>query len=325
MVSESLVDCKKAEIQCGKTPSITINTNGQFWGVFYYERHLYLTHSDDKGKNFSTPVKINRTGEDVYTNGENRPKIAFGPQQQIYISWSAKTQGRFNGNIRFSKSTDGGQHFSTPVTINDDGLLTGHRFESLQITKSGLIYLIWIDKRDKIASKEKGTDYAGAAIYYAVSYDNGISFSKNKKIIDHSCECCRIATTQSGDDVVTMWRNIYDTNTRDHALSLLTSSMQPQDITIPVYRATIDDWKIDACPHHGPDISLSDNQGLHMAWFSDGNINKGLSYGFFDLKQNKIIRQQNIDDRPTASHPQVLFANNVVYYLWKRFDGNIGL
>ena len=313
--------CNKVSIHCSKTPSVTIDDTGKFWGVFYYKKHLYLTHSHNQGKNFSEPVKINSVAEDIYTNGENRPKIAIGLQQQIYISWSAKTEGRFNGNIRFSKSTDNGLSFSVPVTINDDGLLTGHRFESLQITKSGLIYLIWIDKRDKVLAKKKGKEYSGAAIYYTVSNDGGENFSKNKKIIDHSCECCRIVTSPLGDDIVAMWRNIFDTNTRDHALSLLTSSIQSDIASPKIYRATIDDWKIDACPHHGPDISSSKDQELHMAWFSDGTINQGLSYGLFDLSQKKLIRQNNIDKSPSASHPQVLYANSSVYYLWKRFDG----
>ncbi|MBL4661306.1 MAG: exo-alpha-sialidase [Alcanivoracaceae bacterium] len=313
-------NCNEASIQCGKTPTAIFDKNGKLWGVFYHEKYLYLSHSHNKGKSFSKPVKINAVAEEVYTNGENRPKIIIGPKQQIYISWTAITKGRFNGDIRFTKSTDGGTTFPSPVTINDDGLLTGHRFESLQISKSGVIYLIWIDKRDKVATKAKGQEYSGAAIYYATSYDNGKSFSTNKKVIDHTCECCRIATTQYKDNIVAMWRNIYATNTRDHALAVLTPAKLSVN-EVSIHRATIDNWNIDACPHHGPDISFSNEQGVHMAWFSDGSINKGLSYAFFDLKKNRIIKQKNMDERPGASHPQVLFANDKTYYLWKYFDG----
>lgn len=131
--------------------------------------------------------------------------MAVGKKGEIYISWTKKTKGRYFGEIRFSRSLDQGKTFSDPVTINNDGLLTSHRFESLHAAESGKVYIAWLDKRDPLAVREADGEYHGAALYYSVSSDSGNSFFQsetldNYRVANNSCECCRIAIESYGDD-----------------------------------------------------------------------------------------------------------------------------
>ncbi|MFT7130445.1 MAG: hypothetical protein ACI89U_002568 [Gammaproteobacteria bacterium] len=310
-------DCSEVSIDCGKTPSVIFDDTDRLWAIFVQGSHVYVTYSDDAGRAFSTPTKVNAVAETIDSNGENRPKIAVGLNGEIFLSWTQKTETRFTGNIRFSRSLDAGKTFETPKTINDDGLDVGHRFDQLYVSPKGLLYLAWLDKRDKAAATAKGKKYRGSAVYYAVSTDAGKNFGKNHKIADNSCECCRLTMAEaSGEKVALLWRHIFNTNTRDHAIATLT----PNGTIEGLSRSTADEWKIDACPHHGPDLAYAGDGTYHQAWFSLGDNHKGLFYGRYSSK-NGTHRVRAIDTSPGASHPQIAVLGNQLVYVWKLFDG----
>jgi hypothetical protein len=305
---------------CGVTPTPAFDLQGRLWVAFVQHGHVYVTHSQDLGSTFATPVAVNPVVEEIYTNGENRPKLAFGPKGEIYLSWTQKTNGRYTGDIRFSRSLDGGATFDAPRTINDDGLSVSHRFDSLLVTATGSIYIVWLDKRDKGAvERDSGRDYKGAAVYYTVSRDRGAHFEANRKLADHSCECCRIAVAPwEQDGLAVFWRHIFDINTRDHAFMTLNSTDNPG-----IRRITFDDWRIDACPHHGPAIGRSMDRGYHLAWFTNGPERKGIFYGHYRPVEKQMSRLRPVDDAAGAAHPQVLANERQTVLVWKTFDGKL--
>ncbi len=307
-------------IHCGKTPSAVFDNGGRLLAVFKQDKHVYFTVSRDAGKTYSEPRAVNSVPETIYANGENRPKIALGKDEEILVSWTQKTAERFSGNIRFSRSIDGGNSFSVPITVNDDGLMTSHRFDQLHVTPSGRVYIAWLDKRDKVAAMAEGGKYKGAALYYAVSDDAGLSFSNNIKVADGSCECCRIASANHGsDNMAVFWRHIYGLNTRDHGLAVLTPKGPAK-----VDRATQDEWKIDACPHHGPHMASATEPGrYHLVWFSQGDVRKGIHYGMYNAETAVMSNVIPVDHGAGASHPLVAAVGNTVYVLWKFYDGEI--
>ena len=166
--------------------------SGRLWLASIRGRHLYVSHSDDGGANLSAPVKVNAEPEDILGDGENRPKI-IARKGVVYVSYTRALEKPMTGDIRFSRSLDGGKSFSAPLTVNDNREVISHRFEAMGVNGRGQVYLAWLDKRDLSAALKKGEQYTGAAVYYAVSDDGGASFRPNVKVADHSCECCRVA------------------------------------------------------------------------------------------------------------------------------------
>lgn len=312
-------DAQPISVHCGSAPSATFDSEGKLWVTFVQDQHVYVSHSDDLGKNYATPVLVNPVKEDAEHNGENRPKIIVDGDSAIYVSWTKKTSPRFTGEIRFSRSIDGGMTFSAPRTINDDGLFAGHRFESLYLTESGHLYLTWIDKRDLEASLERGEDYSGAAVYYAVSTDRGATFSRNYRVANNSCECCRIAIAPRGpENIAILWRQIFGETTRDHAIAVLT----PEGAIHEMGRASYDEWQIDACPHHGPTMIQSGRSGdYHMSWFTNGDLHQGIyyaRYSFDDREPQDVFR---VDGMAGAGHPYLAEYAQTLYLIWKGFDG----
>ncbi len=306
-------------VHCGEAPSATFDQDGRLWITFVQDQHVYVSHSDDSGKTYSTAVVVNPVAEDAEHNGENRPKIIVDADSNIYVSWTRKTSPRFTGEIRFSRSMDGGRTFDAPRTINDDELFTGHRFESLFLTESGHLYLTWIDKRDLEASVELGRDYSGAAVYFAVSSDQGASFSENYRVANNSCECCRIAIAPRGpENIAILWRQIFGVTTRDHAIAVLT----PDGKTMEMGRASYDEWQIDACPHHGPTMIQSGLSGdYHISWFTNGDLHQGIYYARYSFDSNTPEQVFRVDGNAGASHPYLAEYGNTLYLLWKAFDG----
>ena len=81
-------NCKKNAIptlKCAPTTSAHFDQKGILWVAWYTSGHVYVSRSNDKGKTFNPPVTVNRTPELVYAKGENRPKLAFGNNNEIYV------------------------------------------------------------------------------------------------------------------------------------------------------------------------------------------------------------------------------------------------
>lgn len=310
---------------CGLVPTTAFGkgSNGNddvLNAVFSQNGHIYFTTSTDNGQTFERPTVVNRIPEAIYDDGENRPKIVVGNKGEIFVSWTHKTAGRYSGDVRFSRSLDGGKHFDTPITINSNRALISHRFDAMSMDSQGRLYLIWIDKRDLIEAKKQNQDYRGAALYYVVSEDAGANFSSNRKLVDNSCECCRIAVDQDHQgNIVALWRHVFPGNIRDHAISYLSPDEKPANSSL--LKATNDDWMIEGCPHHGPDLSIDSKNTAHMAWFTKGEKHKGLIYGQYDFETQSTQFETVIDASAGASRPQVQVMGDTVYLMWKQFDG----
>ncbi|MCR4299576.1 MAG: glycoside hydrolase [Gallionella sp.] len=293
----------------------TFDENGRLWLAAIRGQHIYVSYSDDRGVTRSVPVKVNAEPEYFLGDGENRPKIIVR-KGVIYVSYTQGLAKPMSGDIRFSRSTDGGKSFSAPITVNDNREIISHRFDSMAVNDKGHVYIAWLDKRDQSAADKKGEKYTGSAIYYAMSDDGGASFRRNVKIADHVCECCRTASALDADGYpVVVWRHVYDTNIRDHALVKLDGKMTP-------VRLSHENWNVAGCPHHGPSLSIAADSIYHATWFNNAPERHGLFYAH-STDQGKTFSAPLNFGNPEAqpAHPYVLSLGSRVYLVWKEFDG----
>ncbi len=103
--------------------------------------------------------------------------LSGGPNNgTIYVNWSDQRNGEDDTDIWLSKSTDGGNTWSSPVRVNDDVPGKHQFFTWMDIDQTnGNLYFIFYDRR---AHDDHGTD-----VYLAVSDDGGATF-KNIRIND---------------------------------------------------------------------------------------------------------------------------------------------
>lgn len=321
--------CTIASLKCAKAPSASFGPDGKLWLAWVFSGHVYVQHSEDSGKTYSQPLSVNRVPEKIAARAENRAKIQLDNAGNIYISWTQSLNKLYTGNIRFSRSVDGGQSFSQPITVNDDLQEISHRFDSMVVSDDGKVFISWLDKRDQQAAKDKQQEYIGGALYYSYSDDQGQSFSKNMNLSDNSCVCCRIAMALDNNNLpVIAWRDIYGNDAknqiRDHSLITFSSALKPAK----KIRLSNEQWKINGCPHHGPALDVDGNNIVHSTWFNDvSNEEQDGDHVLFYGNSSNAYKAMGFGQADKQSaHPYVLSIdhsalNQTVFLVWKEFDG----
>src|SRR5262249_35620880 len=128
---------------------------------------IEIVKSMDGGKTFSSPVNAARflqygaglfgspatlTGGPAGGRTNFFPSVAIDAQGSIYVAFAARAFGPTTvpdrSNIFFTKSNDGGNTFSAPVQLNDDGTTTTQCFPSVAVTADGAIGVKWWDRRN---------------------------------------------------------------------------------------------------------------------------------------------------------------------------------
>lgn len=300
----------RAELGTG----VAIAPDGSWHAVARQGDHLVLYRSPDEGQSWEQAAIVNREPEAIAADGENRPKLAFAEDGAVLVSWARRFEQRFTGDVRFARSADG-KAFDDPITVHRHRGIVGHSFNALLSLGQDRMLVAWIDARDRKAAEQGGADYRGSAIYAAISEDGGRTFRPEVKLADHSCQCCRLALVQDLDGLpLLLWRHVYESNERDHALAKLRA-----DATLAwEHRATFDGWKIDACPHHGPSLAVTDDGQRHAVWFNHVDGEGKVFYG--RLVAGGVEGQQVIGG-PLAAHADLAAAGSRLALAWKEFDG----
>ena len=305
--------------RAGLASSAAFAPDGSLWVIGMEEPgRLMLRSSRDAGRTWSAPVYPDIGTDRVASDGESRPKLAFGPQGWVVAAWTQPLARPYTGEIRMIRSSDGGRTFSAPFTVHQDRQVITHRFESVQFDARGRLHVLWIDKRDGEVARREGRPWHGAAVYRTLSTDGGRSFGPDTLLAAHSCECCRIALAPSPDGgLVALWRHVFEPNVRDHAFAAVGELSAP--VREPV-RASHDEWALDACPHHGPGLAPADRGGYHAVWFGDRAGRPAVRYGLLAADGRPVGDVLELPDA-AAEHADVIAHGRRVAVVWRAFDG----
>ncbi len=298
--------------------SMAFGAKGQLWRATTTDGFVWVDTSSDLGKTFNQPIKLNTESQKIGADGEARPKIAISDKGDIYVTWTQMLKQPFTGYIWFARSQNQGKTFEKPMIVHQDRAEITHRFDALHVAPDGVITVLWIDKRDLVAAKAANKAYAGAAIYYAQSTDKGATFKPEQKLADSSCECCRIATaTSMNGGVVALWRHVYATNERDHAMAEISKGRASEP-----KRASFGRWVIDGCPHQGGALALGAGFGYHMAYFDGQDKKPGLYVSRMDGEAWVTSPAKKFgDNSKSASHPDLLSIGENVWLVWRETQG----
>ena len=103
------------------------------------------------------------------------------------------------------------------------------------------------------------------------------------------------------------------TNERDHAFAFLGTP------PAKVERATVDRWRVDACPHHGPSLAFGPDGTRHAVWFNQVEGQGRAFYGQLSAGGPSHVQQLPAG----ATHADLAVAGRNVAVAWKRFDGSV--
>ncbi len=289
----------------------TLDAQGRLWLARVENRRLSVFRSEDGGRSFEPPVAITAEAEVIAADGESRPKIAVADDGAVHVSWTQSLGKPMSGHIRYARSTDGGRTFSTPVILNDDRQIVSHRFDALAVDGQR-VAAVWLDARRRDGKAVKGSPATGVGLYAAISDDGGASFGPNRKVADHSCQCCRTALVWTAAGPLVFWRHVFGKNIRDFAIADLDGGA--------VRRVTDDEWELDGCPHHGGGIAADKRGNLHIAWYTNGKTRQGIFYR--RIGADGMSAPMPLGDAARqAGHPDVAADGSRVLIVWREFDG----
>ena len=285
-------------------PSVQIDEQGFIAAAWVEEekdtRVILFARSDRPGGPLGNPVKVNHPSEEVYYRQESPALVVQG--NEVFITWS-KTHPKitpdkpFAGELRLSRSTDGGRTFEPSVLVNDDGLVAQHTFDSIQRAPNGTLHMAWIDARE--GRKEPGT-------FVARSLDHGRTITKNVKIDDETCVCCRTAVATSADGVVYVaWRKILDGNVRE---TVVARSLDGGETFAPSVVVGNDRWVYPACPHRPASLGVDRQGRLYVVWYTEGADETPAIYLAYSDDQGKTFsgkQQLNRSKGTFPDHPQM--------------------
>jgi hypothetical protein len=294
--------------------------DGTLWLARPIGDRIAVLRSTDLGKTFTAPVMVTPEPMNLDWGPDARARIAVDSKGSLVVTFGIFQDKNFNGRALFARSSDGGATFTRPRPITAD--TTSQRFEIAGIDPDGRAFATWLDKRNVAKARVAGKPYAGAALAYAWE-DDGAAFGKTDIALDNTCECCRLGLAFAGPGrPVIAFRNIFPGSVRDHAVITFKNASTPG----PLSRVSVDDWKIEACPHHGPGLAVAPDGSQHVAWFTDGNVRKGLFYAraaSADVAFGPPRALSSPDRQP--ARPYLLAEGRAVHLVWKEFDGTKAL
>ncbi|MCI0527349.1 MAG: hypothetical protein L0Y56_07880 [Nitrospira sp.] len=141
--------------------------------------HIYFAMSSNRGQSFGSAQRVDTAA----TGQQLSPKIAVGPQGDVYIVWydSRGVDAGSDFDIFFAKGTisNGNISFSANIPVNDDiNDIRDHFSPSIAVSANGNVYVAWEDSRENAIAADiyfaKGTAGAGGAI----------TFSPNQRVND---------------------------------------------------------------------------------------------------------------------------------------------
>ncbi len=147
---------------------------------------IRLNKSTNGGLSFGTPVHVASVkaipsplpGAEFRDN--SFPTMDVDPTNgNVYVAWSDYRNG--DADIYFTRSTNGGSTWSTPLRLNDDSLSNEHHqfFPWVDVAPNGKIYVGWYDSRLDPAPQAIPLLYDE---YVAASTDSGQTFSSNQRV-----------------------------------------------------------------------------------------------------------------------------------------------
>jgi hypothetical protein len=308
--------CVSIGLECANAATPFLDTDGSLFLVWTAGGVVSVAKSQDLGKSFAQVVVVAEHGKSLDAGGDARPQVVADKSGNVFIAYAFFKDSNWNAQVNMVRSVDGGKTFGQPQSIVSDA--SSQRFPSLAITPGGSLFLSWIDKRLVAAAKNNGEKRLGGSIAYAFSNDFGKTFQPEKIANENSCECCRIgAAADLKGGVAIIYRAIFPGGVRDHAIQRISESNLGK-----IHRVSHDEWKTDACPHHGPSITISQSGKIHTAWFTQGKARQGVFYASSNndrLNFSSPMRLGGADDN--ISRPYLLAIGKSVWLVWKSFDG----
>ena len=143
--------------------------------------NVFAAVSQDGGRTFAPPVRVNAVAGEARISGEIAPRVAIvpaatGAAAEIVVAWNAKDSGT---QVKLARSRDGGRTFSAPVPLQAAGAAGDRGWQALTLDARGTAHAIWLDHRGMAASKAEPMDHKGEHDGAAMAQRSGLYYASS--------------------------------------------------------------------------------------------------------------------------------------------------
>jgi hypothetical protein len=247
-------------------PSVAVGPDNVVW-LTWLERDgadtsLKFSMFEPGAKQWSAARVIAR-GENWFINAADFPVITIGPKGAATAVWfvnnpapSAPAAAAHDHHgpgyhARFSRTTDGGRTWSTPVKLTRES--DSVEFVSLATLADGRVLAVWLDGR------AKKTGGKAQQLFSRI-----VGASEADVRVDASvCDCCQTSLTAFPDGTALLaYRGRADDEVRDIRVTRFRDGRWDAPRSL-----NSDAWRIAGCPVNGPQLA-SDGGRVAAAWFT---------------------------------------------------------
>lgn len=277
-------------IGSSSSPQIAVSGNGVYvvWQAKDTGKYQILfAKSTDGGATFGTPVNIsNNSGASTF------PKVLVSGNN-IYVVWAFTVTNK-DYDVLFSKSTDGGATFTTPInlsnTVGDTGL-------PQMIMSGNNIYITW-----------ENDGSGNFDIFVAKSTDSGNTFSAPVNVSNNPKSSGAPQIIASGNDVYVIWMD-NDPGNYDIFVAKSTDNASTFGTPVNVSNNTSDSGY--------QQIALSGNN-LYVAWTDTiSNSNYDILFAKSTDGGATFTTPVNISKNVGASGWSQLAVSGNIYVMWE--------
>lgn len=204
-----------------------------------------------QAQQFSAPRNVSNNSDYSYT-----PQVAVDPNGTIYMAWEDDTAA--NSNILFSRSTDGGATFSTPINLSNASEYSYN--PRIAVGSAGDVNVVWeyetSDNTDIMFSHS--TD-AGATFATPLNLSNDPADSENAQI-----------AVDTAGNVFVVWEN----DSVNLGVLFSHSTDAGATFSTPTVLST------NTSGSYSPQIAIGPNGNLGVVWEDDAQLTADISFSY---------------------------------------------
>lgn len=243
---------------------------------------------------WSGPTLITK-GADWFVNWADYPMIATSTGENMLAHYLSKSgEGTYSYDVTYLNSDNGGDDWSEPKILHDDGKAVEHGFVSM-LPYGDNFFVCWLDGRN--TSMEAG-QHGQMTLRAAVLSSTGEKLQE-WQLDDRVCDCCQTGAVITPNGPVVIYRNRSDEEIRDIYITRLVNETWTEPVAIHD-----DNWEIMGCPVNGPRIAAKEEK-LAIAWYTSSPYSRvnvvfsedaGASFSeAIEVNQNESIGRVDID------------------------------
>jgi hypothetical protein len=267
----------------GLQPQVAVDDRGAVHLVYFRgeasKGDLYYVRSNDGGKTFSSPVRVNSQPESAVAAGTIRgAQLALGRNGRLHVAWNGSSVAQPRGPLNPEQAADS-PYNGLPMLytrLNEDG--TAFEPQRNLMTKTfaldgggtvaadrkGNVYVLW---HGSTAGDPKGE--AGRRVWIARSEDDGKSFAPEEVAFANptgACGCCGMRAFVDGrGDLYALFRSAQQEIHRDAYL------IRSRDQGRTFDGRMLHPWQINACPMTSASFAQS-SANILVAWETEDKV-----------------------------------------------------